>query len=64
MNITISEFNQVSYGKRNLQILDPKLWNSLPNVLKIWNNLKGQFLSIRKENATSERSVFVINISF
>ena len=38
--MTIPEFNQVSYGKKNLRTFGPKLWNSLPHHIKSPENLE------------------------
>ena len=40
MNMIIPEFNQVSYRKKSLRIFDPKLWNSLPYLIKSSKNLE------------------------
>ena len=40
MNMIIPEFNQVSYRKKSLRIFDPKLWNSLPHLIKSSKNLE------------------------
>ena len=30
LNLNISNYNQVNFGKKNLRILGPEIWNSLP----------------------------------
>ena len=36
----IPELNQVFYRKKSLRTFDPKLWNSLPYLIKSSENLK------------------------
>ena len=40
MNMTIPEFNQVSYWKKSLRTFGPKLWNSLSYNIKASKNLE------------------------
>ena len=40
LNLNIRNYNQVTFGKKNLRILGPKIWNSLPYDIKSSKNLE------------------------
>ena len=40
LNLNIPNYNQVTFGKKSLRILGPKIWNSLPYHIKSSKNLE------------------------
>ena len=50
MNMIIPEFNQISYGKKSLKTFYPKLWNSLPYLIKSFENLESFKKTIKHWN--------------
>ena len=66
LNMTIQEYHRVSFGKKNLKILGPKLWTNCRislNPPESWNPSR-ETLSIGMENTAPARFVNVTNISF
>ena len=47
MNMEIPSYNQVSFGRKSLRVLGPKVWNQLPFHIKSAENLKS-FKSVIK----------------
>jgi hypothetical protein len=37
--LTLPRFNTVTYGKNSLRYMGPKIWNSLPHVIKAADNI-------------------------
>ena len=40
LNLSVPKVNQVSYGEKSLRFYGPKIWNSLPFLVKFRENLK------------------------
>ena len=54
LNLNISYYNQVTFGKKNSRIFGPKIWNSLPYHIKSLKILEFSKLLLNTETELTE----------
>ena len=53
LNLKIPNYNQVTFGKKSLKIVGPKIWNSLPYHIKSSNNLESSKTVIKNSDGVN-----------